>query len=133
MDMISPLESRILDKNSECLGVPVSVLMDNAGRELAKVVDTFATGRILFICGSGNNGGDGYAASLSLNLFFALRINGDSMEPLYHNGDMVLVQNCSSVEVGELGIFVLDGDGYFKKYGGDRIGRQQGRCRIERT
>ena len=61
--MISPLESRILDKNSECLGVPVSVLMDNAGKELAKVVNTFATGRTLFICGSGNNGGDGYAAS----------------------------------------------------------------------
>ena len=61
--MLSPLESRILDKNSECLGVPINVLMENAGRELAKVVDTFATGKILFICGSGNNGGDGYAAS----------------------------------------------------------------------
>jgi phage repressor protein C with HTH and peptisase S24 domain len=52
---------------------------------------------------------------------FALRINGDSMEPLYHNGDMVLVQNCSSVEVGELGIFVLDGNGFFKKFGGNRL------------
>ena len=52
---------------------------------------------------------------------FALRISGNSMEPKYHNGDIVLVENADSVNVGELGIFVLDGNGYFKKYGGDRL------------
>lgn len=52
---------------------------------------------------------------------FALRISGDSMEPKYHSGDVLLVQNCESVEEGELGIFSLDGAGYFKKYGGDRL------------
>lgn len=52
---------------------------------------------------------------------FALRISGNSMEPRYHDGDVLLVQNCDSVEVGELGIFVLDGSGYFKIYGGDRL------------
>ena len=52
---------------------------------------------------------------------FALRINGNSMEPKYHDGDIVLVEDVDSVEVGELGIFVLDGNGYFKKFGGDRL------------
>ena len=52
---------------------------------------------------------------------FALRVSGNSMEPVYHNGDLVLVEDCDSVEVGELGIFVLDGDGFFKKFGGDRL------------
>jgi len=52
---------------------------------------------------------------------FALRISGDSMEPKFHDGDVVLVEDTDSVEVGELGIFVLDGNGYFKKYGGDRL------------
>ena len=52
---------------------------------------------------------------------FALRISGNSMEPKYHDGDVVLVENAESVEVGELGIFILDGNGYFKKYGGDRL------------
>ena len=52
---------------------------------------------------------------------FALRINGDSMEPKYHSGDIVLVQSADTVEEGELGIFVLDGSGYFKRYGGDRL------------
>ncbi|MBQ9779697.1 MAG: helix-turn-helix domain-containing protein [Clostridia bacterium] len=52
---------------------------------------------------------------------YALRIAGDSMEPKYHSGDVLLVENCDFVEEGELGIFVLDGSGYFKKYGGDRL------------
>lgn len=50
---------------------------------------------------------------------YALRINGDSMEPKYRSGDILLVQNAETLEEGELGIFVLDGAGYFKKYGGD--------------
>ncbi len=52
---------------------------------------------------------------------FALRINGDSMEPKYHSGDILLIQSAESVEEGELGIFVLDGSGYFKKFGGDHL------------
>lgn len=50
---------------------------------------------------------------------FALRISGNSMEPKYHDGDVLLVQNAEGVEVGESGIFILDGAGYFKVYGGD--------------
>lgn len=52
---------------------------------------------------------------------FALRISGNSMEPKYHDGDILLVEDTDSVEIGELGIFVLDGNGYFKKFGGDRL------------
>lgn len=50
---------------------------------------------------------------------FALRIRGNSMEPKYHDGDVLLIEDTDSVEVGELGIFILDGNGYFKKFGGD--------------
>jgi len=52
---------------------------------------------------------------------YALRIKGNSMEPKYRDGDVLLVEECDSVEYGELGIFILDGDGYFKKYGGDKL------------
>ena len=52
---------------------------------------------------------------------YALRISGNSMEPKYHNGDILLVQSSESVENGELGIFLLDGSGFFKIYGGDRL------------
>ncbi len=52
---------------------------------------------------------------------YALRISGNSMEPKYHNGDILLIEGTDSVENGELGIFLLDGSGYFKVYGGDRL------------
>ena len=52
---------------------------------------------------------------------FALRIKGNSMEPKYRDGDVLLIEECDAVEYGELGIFILDGDGYFKKFGGDRL------------
>ena len=52
---------------------------------------------------------------------YALRISGNSMEPKYHNGDILLVQGADSVEDGELGIFLLDGSGFFKIFGGDRL------------
>ena len=52
---------------------------------------------------------------------FAVRISGNSMEPKFRDGDVLLVQDCDGVEIGELGIFVLDGAGYFKKYAGDRL------------
>ena len=52
---------------------------------------------------------------------YALRISGNSMEPKFHDGDILLVENCESVEVGELGIFILDGAGYFKKFDGDKL------------
>ena len=52
---------------------------------------------------------------------FALKISGNSMEPKYKDGDILLVSDCDSVEVGEPGIFLLDGSGYFKIFGGDRL------------
>ena len=57
----------------------------------------------------------------TLSTDYALRISGNSMEPKYHDGDILLVEEAESIEVGELGIFMLDGNGYFKKFGGDRL------------
>lgn len=50
---------------------------------------------------------------------FALCVSGDSMEPRFSDGDILLVHSASEVNPGELGIFVCDGEGYFKKFGGD--------------
>lgn len=52
---------------------------------------------------------------------YALRISGNSMEPRYHDGDILLVQETETLEFGELGIFILDGNGFFKVFGGDRL------------
>ncbi len=50
---------------------------------------------------------------------FALRISGNSMEPEFLDGDILLVREQDTLERGELGIFVADGMGYFKRFMGD--------------
>lgn len=52
---------------------------------------------------------------------YAVRVSGDSMMPKYCDGDIVLVETCRTVDEGEIGIFVADGEGLIKKYGGDRL------------
>ena len=47
---------------------------------------------------------------------FALHVSGDSMEPVYHDGQIVWVQQCGSLNPGEVGIFLYDGNGYIKSY-----------------
>lgn len=48
---------------------------------------------------------------------FVISVGGDSMEPTYHSGDKVFVEKCASVDVGEIGIFVVNGDVYIKELG----------------
>ncbi len=50
---------------------------------------------------------------------FALRVSGDSMQPEFYDGDTILVKTQPSVELGEIGVFILNGEGYVKKFGGD--------------
>ena len=57
----------------------------------------------------------------ALNADFAIPISGDSMEPYYSRGDIVLIESCPNVPMGKVGIFVLDGEVYIKEYGGDRL------------
>ena len=45
---------------------------------------------------------------------FGIRVSGDSMEPVYHDGQIVWVKECSEVPVGQVGIFIYDGEGYLK-------------------
>lgn len=47
---------------------------------------------------------------------FGIRICGDSMEPVYHDGQIVWVQRCETLDPGEVGIFEYDGNGYLKEY-----------------
>ena len=46
----------------------------------------------------------------------AVRINGDSMEPEYFDNDIALIRLQPAVEPGEVGVFIIDSEGYIKKY-----------------
>lgn len=52
---------------------------------------------------------------------FCLKISGDSMEPDFHDGDVVLVKGKPKIEIGQIGIFVVNGSGYIKELGKNRL------------
>lgn len=48
---------------------------------------------------------------------FIISVGDDSMKPTFQNGDKVFVEKCDCVEIGEIGIFVVNGDVYIKEQG----------------
>ena len=59
------VEFQILDRNALYYDVDLSKLMDNAGVGIADYIykNYKKNAKIVFVCGNGNNGGDGYVAS----------------------------------------------------------------------
>ena len=56
------------------------------------------------------------ASSVPAGTEFGIYVSGDSMEPRYHDGQIVWVKRCEELECGDIGIFVYDDCGYLKKY-----------------
>lgn len=52
---------------------------------------------------------------------FAVEVEGRSMEPDYHDGDIVYISLASEVPVGQVGLFIQKGKGYIKEAGKDRL------------
>ncbi len=48
---------------------------------------------------------------------YAIGVNGNSMEPVYHDGDMLLVEMTEEIGQGDVGIFLVDNESYVKKLG----------------
>lgn len=52
---------------------------------------------------------------------FAVQISGNSMLPRFKDKEWVLVRSQPDVEIGEIGIFIIDGNGYIKERAVDRL------------
>lgn len=50
-----------------------------------------------------------------------IRVNGNSMEPTYYDGDQVLIRHAASVRPGEIGVFISGDTGYIKEYREDGL------------
>ena len=88
----------------EYIDMPVSSLRVSAGTGAFLDEDSFET--VSFP-----------AATVPSGAEFGVRVSGDSMEPVYHDGQIVWVRRCSRLAPGEVGVFVYDGEGYLKVYG----------------
>jgi NAD(P)H-hydrate epimerase len=67
--LLSREQARELDRRAmEEFGVPGVVLMENAGRGMAELLQGLGiTGRVVVCCGRGNNGGDGFVIARHLD------------------------------------------------------------------
>lgn len=85
------------------IDMPISFLRTSAG--LGQYLDGEAFERKSFPKSEVPEGAD-----------YGIYISGDSMEPVYHDGQIVWVQQCSEIAIGEVGIFIYDNEGYIKVY-----------------
>ena len=53
---------------------------------------------------------------------FGVYVSGDSMEPRFHDGDLIWIEQAEQLEDGEIGIFYFDGSAYVKKLQNNRRG-----------
>lgn len=44
-------------------------------------------------------------------------VTGNSMEPTYYDGDKLFVRTCEKIEVGQIGVFYMDGQQWVKELG----------------
>lgn len=52
---------------------------------------------------------------------FGVPVRGDSMEPRFHDGDIILISMSQPVEVGDIALVTMDGCGFVKKIGQNEL------------
>ncbi len=52
---------------------------------------------------------------------YAVKVNGHSMEPRYHDGDILLIEPTCEINIGEIGIFNVNGQAFVKKLGEGKL------------
>ena len=73
--------------------------------------------------GTGQEAGQEYPEDFKLikkpprGTSFIARVSGNSMEPTYHDGDLVFVHSTEEIPVGRIGAFYMDGQQWIKELG----------------
>ncbi|OFP18577.1 transcriptional regulator [Staphylococcus sp. HMSC057C08] len=45
----------------------------------------------------------------------ALQVNGNSMEPMFHDKEIIFIEKTHDIKNGQIGVFIIDGEAYVKK------------------
>lgn len=119
--------------NQELVDSMIFSMLDQAERELRKRCErgferTFKNAQ-LTAAGTGNpleerrHGHYVYVRSdrNSCRADEIITVTGNSMEPTFHDGDDLFIEHTESIEPGEIGIFIANGDGFVKEYQHDGL------------
>jgi hydroxyethylthiazole kinase-like uncharacterized protein yjeF len=109
MQILTSEEMAAADRRSVDAGVAVSSLMESAGAAVARfcMAHYASDGRVVVLCGKGNNGGDGFVAARKLReagrdvhavlLGLKADVKGDAATAMQQAGDMAEVADESSL------------------------------------
>lgn len=113
MDYIDLLESSGKYKQTKI--IPINVI-----RERKVFYNTVSAGTGSFLDGEDY---ELYSSSdIPAEASFGVYVSGDSMEPRYHNKDLIWIEQAEDLSDGEIGIFYLDGNAYIKKFQNNKKG-----------
>lgn len=59
--------------------------------------------------------------NITVGADFLIRVRGDSMRPKFNDGDIVAIKKSPTINEGEIGVFVVNGDSYIKKMGNNQL------------
>ncbi len=72
--VVSPETMRVVDKNADEYGVSAAQRMESAGCVLASAVRSEDPESVLILCGTGNNGGDGFVCARHLAKEYSVKV-----------------------------------------------------------
>ncbi|AAM04591.1 TPA: bifunctional ADP-dependent NAD(P)H-hydrate dehydratase/NAD(P)H-hydrate epimerase [Methanosarcina acetivorans] len=112
MKYISSLRMKAIDTNCSYLGLSPLQLMENAGAAIAQSVkEKLGSGKVLFVAGRGNNGGDAFVAARHLAgipgyIVRVILLGKDrdiGTEEAYHNYSLLKFSRVQTLEIRDSG------------------------------
>lgn len=52
---------------------------------------------------------------------YVIRLDGNSMEPTFQNGDKLFIHSCTEIRPGQIGVFLMDGKQWIKELGDNEL------------
>lgn len=110
MKYISSLRMKAIDTNCSYLGLSPLQLMENAGAAIAQSVkEKLGSGKVLFVAGRGNNGGDAFVAARHLagtpGYIVRVTLLGKDRdigtEEAFHNYSLLKFSRVQTLEIGD--------------------------------
>ena len=122
IDILAPISKVLRTTPAELMG-----WNDPEASKFQKIVTHLPLYNIPVAAGSGTWLSDGCEyeykdfGSIPNEADFALRVRGDSMEPMYSDGDIVFIKSNIIVESGQIGVFCLNNEGFLKMLQGNKL------------
>jgi repressor LexA len=123
---VENIKRKTIQKLSGLFGITPSEVM-GFGESYEKILNKLPLYNIPVSAGNGEWLSEGHEYELiSLENVppeadFCLKVHGDSMEPMYSDGDIVFIKSNVIVESGQIGIFYLNNEGYLKMLQGNKL------------